>query len=670
MYYNGVYHLFYQYNPYSSVWGNISWAHSISYDLIDWIHLDQAITPSEPYDINGCWSGSVTLLPGPDRKKPAILYTGDNSLGQQVQNLAIPVNLSDPFLEKWMKSPNNPLIIPTGGIDPKFFRDPTTAWRGPDSDTWRVAVGSRLDEHRGAAILYRSKDFVVWERTKVPLHSSNRTGMWECPDFYPVSVGGENGLDSSDDEEESVVRHVLKASFGDRDYYVIGSYDSKNDWFRVDVDFMDERVELRYRYDYGVFYASKSFFDGGKNRRVLWGWVTEADSEADDVSKGWSGLQSIPRTVLLDKSGKQLIQWPVQELEKLRGENVSLANKEIKAEEILHLPGITASQASADVEVSFRIPHLKGIELIDDPLVDPQLLCVRMNASVNGVFGPFGLLVLASKDLTEQTAVFFRIFKLRSNGKYVVLMCSDQSRSSLKTHVKEAFFGSYLDVDPNQEISLRTLDLYRNILRGKSQQGDLLSGPTSNFLAGSLAGCTTLIIIYPLDIAHTRLAADLGRPETRQFQGIRHFLTTVYKKDGARGIYRGLPASLHGMVVHRGLYFGGFDTVKEMMTMSSQSGPDADVALWKRWVAAQAVTTASGLVSYPLDTVRRRMMMQSGLARPMYGGTLDCWRKIYRMEGLGSFYRGALSNVFRSTGAAAVLVLYDEIKKLMNWTGL
>lgn len=209
-------------------------------------------------------------------------------------------------------------------------------------------------------------------------------------------------------------------------------------------------------------------------------------------------------------------------------------------------------------------------------------------------------------------------------------------------------------------------DLYRNILRGNSRKGDFLSGPAANFIAGSLSGCTTLIIIYPLDIAHTRLAADLGRTETRQFRGICHFLTTVHKKEGIRGVYRGLPASLHGMVVHRGLYFGGFDTIKEMMAKESE----LEVVLWKRWVAAQGVTTAAGMLSYPLDTVRRRMMMQSGLDQPMYKSTLDCWRKIYRVEGIGSFYRGAMSNIFRSTGAAAVLVLYDEIKKFMNWTGL
>ena len=207
-------------------------------------------------------------------------------------------------------------------------------------------------------------------------------------------------------------------------------------------------------------------------------------------------------------------------------------------------------------------------------------------------------------------------------------------------------------------------DLYRNMLRsGNSQEGHFASSASANFIAGAAAGCTTLILNYPLDIAHTRLAADIGRTDVRQFRGICHFLAMVRRKDGIRGIYRGLPASLQGMVVHRGLYFGGFDTMKEMM--SKESKPE--VPLLKRWIAAQAVTTTAGLLSYPLDTVRRRMMMQSGLEQPMYRSTLDCWRKIYTTEGVASFYRGAISNIFRSTGAAAILVLYDEVKKFMNW---
>ncbi|XP_031102510.1 probable ADP,ATP carrier protein At5g56450 [Ipomoea triloba] len=219
---------------------------------------------------------------------------------------------------------------------------------------------------------------------------------------------------------------------------------------------------------------------------------------------------------------------------------------------------------------------------------------------------------------------------------------------------------------PSVALNFSLKDLYRNILHSNFKEGHFLAGPSANFIAGAGAGCTTLVIIYPLDIAHTRLAADLGRTDARQFRGICHFLRTIHEKEGIRGVYRGLPASLQGMIVHRGLYFGGFDTIKDMM--SEKSKPD--VALWKRWLVAQGVTTSAGLISYPLDTVRRRMMMQSGLEKPMYRNTFDCWRKIYKTEGAASFYRGALSNIFRSTGAAAVLVLYDEIKKFMNWTGL
>ncbi|KAK4491004.1 hypothetical protein RD792_001725 [Penstemon davidsonii] len=444
MYYNGVYHLFYQYNPYSAEWGNISWAHSVSYNLIDWINLEHAIIPSEPYDIKGCWSGSATLLP--EDNKPVILYTGDTLADHQVQNLAIPKNLSDPFLQEWVKSSHNPLMTPVG-IDPTFYRDPTTAWQSSDK-TWRVVIGSQIDGH-GAAILYKSKDFIKWERADKLLHSSNKTGMWECPDFYPVSTNDQNGLDTSVNGED--IKHVLKASFKLSDYYIIGTYDSETDGFRVDFDFMDDIIQLRY--DYGVFYASKSFYDGAKKRRILWGWVLEADNKSDDINRGWSGLQSIPRSISLDKKGKQLIQWPIEEVEELRSKEVSFNNKEINSGNVFEIAGITASQA--DVEVSFSLPNLKGVELIDERVHDPQLLCRQNNASVSGVYGPFGFLVLASENLTEQTAIFFRVFKGRD--KFVVLMCSDQSRSSVATSVDQTIFGSFLDVDPNQIISLRTL---------------------------------------------------------------------------------------------------------------------------------------------------------------------------------------------------------------------
>lgn len=198
---------------------------------------------------------------------------------------------------------------------------------------------------------------------------------------------------------------------------------------------------------------------------------------------------------------------------------------------------------------------------------------------------------------------------------------------------------------------------------GKTYEAGTLARAPANFMAGALAGCTSLVMVYPLDIAHTRIAADIGRGESRQFQGLVDFLRTIYRKDGFRGVYRGFPASLHGMVVHRSVYFGGFDTAKEYLAQ------DTYLSFWKRWMIAQGVTTSAGLISYPLDTVRRRMMMQAGLEKHMYNSTLDCWRKVYRDEGVMAFYKGAVTNMLRGTGAALILVLYDEIRNYMHWTG-
>ncbi|KAK9699745.1 hypothetical protein RND81_08G193300 [Saponaria officinalis] len=224
--------------------------------------------------------------------------------------------------------------------------------------------------------------------------------------------------------------------------------------------------------------------------------------------------------------------------------------------------------------------------------------------------------------------------------------------------------SSVLRYYPSVALNFSLKDLYRDILKNEDDGPPIMSGAAANFFAGAAAGCSTLILVYPLDIAHTRLAADIGKADARQFRGIYHFMSTVYRVDGIRGLYRGLPASFHGMVVHRGIYFGGFDTIKDILTKEA----NLELALWKRWLVAQAVTTTAGLLSYPFDTVRRRMMMQSGLEKTMYENTLDCWKTIYRTEGFPSFYRGAVSNMFRSTGAAAILVLYDEVRKFMHST--
>ncbi|XP_057965308.1 beta-fructofuranosidase, insoluble isoenzyme 3-like [Malania oleifera] len=109
MYYKEIYHLFYQHSPKGAVWGNIVWTHSISKNLINWVALNPTIYPSKPFDMNGCWSESTTILPG---NKPVILYTRLNPQNRQVQNYVVPANLSDPYLREWIKPDDNPLVVP------------------------------------------------------------------------------------------------------------------------------------------------------------------------------------------------------------------------------------------------------------------------------------------------------------------------------------------------------------------------------------------------------------------------------------------------------------------------------------------------------------------------------------------------------------------------------
>nr|CAA72062.1 fructosidase [Cichorium intybus] len=449
MLYQGVYHFFYQYNPYAATFGDvIIWGHAVSYDLVNWIHLDPAIYPTQEADSKSCWSGSATILPG---NIPAMLYTGSDSKSRQVQDLAWPKNLSDPFLREWVKHPKNPLITPPEGVKDDCFRDPSTAWLGPDG-VWKIVVGGDRDNN-GMAFLYQSTDFVNWKRYDQPLSSADATGTWECPDFYPVPLNSTNGLDTS--VYGGSVRHVMKAGFEGHDWYTIGTYSPDRENFLPQNGLSLTGSTLDLRYDYGQFYASKSFFDDAKNRRVLWAWVPETDSQADDIEKGWAGLQSFPRALWIDRNGKQLIQWPVEEIEELRQNQVNLQNKNLKPGSVLEIHGIAAPQA--DVTISFKLEGLKEAEVLDTTLVDPQALCNERSASSRGALGPFGLLAMASKDLKEQSAIFFRVFQ-NQLGRYSVLMCSDLSRSTVRSNIDTTSYGAFVDIDPrSEEISLRNL---------------------------------------------------------------------------------------------------------------------------------------------------------------------------------------------------------------------
>jgi len=215
---------------------------------------------------------------------------------------------------------------------------------------------------------------------------------------------------------------------------------------------------------------------------------------------------------------------------------------------------------------------------------------------------------------------------------------------------------------PTQALNFAFKDTYKQMfLAGvdkKTQFGRYFLG---NLASGGAAGATSLCFVYPLDFARTRLGADVGSGKAREFNGLVHCIKTIAKRDGVRGLYQGFFVSIQGIIVYRASYFGTYDTVMGVL-------PDSkNMNFFLKWGVAQVVTTGAGVVSYPFDTVRRRMMMQSGRAKEdlQYKGTVDCWKKIYQQEGGRAFFKGAFSNVLRGTGGALVLVLYGELKKAL-----
>lgn len=199
--------------------------------------------------------------------------------------------------------------------------------------------------------MYRSKDFLKWTKAKHPLHSYDGTGNWECPDFFPVSLKSKDGLDTSYNGRN--IKHVLKVNFDVTrfDHYTVGTYDTKKDRYFPDNTSIDGWKGLRL--DYGNYYASKTFFDSSKTRRILLGWANESDTVDDDVRKGWAGVHPIPRKIWLDPNGKQLVQWPIQELETLRRKKVQLNNQKLNKGGKIEIKGITVAQVSLIVILSY-----------------------------------------------------------------------------------------------------------------------------------------------------------------------------------------------------------------------------------------------------------------------------------------------------------------------------
>jgi len=307
-FYNGKYHMFYQYYPYDSHWGPMHWGHAVSGDLLHWEYLPAALAPDEFYDKDGCFSGSAVTLPD---GRQMLMYTGvlkehlknGGICGVQTQCLAVGDGID------YEKYENNPVLdekdLPEG-CSRYDFRDPKM-WQKPDG-TYCCIIGNRPADGSGQILLYTSANGFQWKFKKVLAANKNRFGlMWECPDFFELD--GKQVLLAS---PQDMLPYGFEYHNGNGTICLIGSFDEGSDTFSE---------ENNQSIDYGIDFYAPQTVAAPDGRRIMIGWMQNWDTcSQHQPGRSWVGQMSLPRELSV-KNGR-LYQKPIRELENMRCEKV------------------------------------------------------------------------------------------------------------------------------------------------------------------------------------------------------------------------------------------------------------------------------------------------------------------------------------------------------------
>lgn len=402
LFWKGQTHLFYQHNPYGPLWGNMSWGHAVSDDLIHWRDLPLAMVPTPGgSDESGCFSGSAVDNNG----VPTLIYTATRGEHCEIQTQCIATSHDD--MLTWEKHPGNPVIseVPAITKQNSDFRDPYV-WRGEDG--WYMVLGSRIEDGSGIVFLYRSQDLVDWEYLNPLLEGTDpKYGtIWECPNFFKLG-------------DKWVL--IISAHTGhstDTVFYYVGDF--------IGHRFVPEYTDVL---DYGTLYAPLSYVDG-QQRRILFGWIREARSEVDQRLAGWSGVQAIPRMLSLDDKNRLHMQ-PVPELASIRQKHLHHTANTLEANQLL------VESRNLDIEANYA----------------------------SDASGEFGLTLLASPDGYEYARVSYNadsqklmIHKVspETNGAESVHIRSVPHRLALgeALSLRILLDGSVLEVIANERTSL------------------------------------------------------------------------------------------------------------------------------------------------------------------------------------------------------------------------
>jgi sucrose-6-phosphate hydrolase len=335
-YYDGKYHLFYQYHPYDPYWGPMHWGHAVSDDLLHWEYLPAALAPDQPYDRDGCFSGSAVELPD---GRQLLMYTGVKRIPQadggfvdeQTQCLAIGDGVD------YEKYAQNPILdekdLPEGGSradfrDPKMFRN--------EDGTYGMVAVNRAEDGSGQILLYKSEDGLHWSFQRVLKQNQNRYGvMWECPDLF--SLDGKEVIICS---PMDMFPEGFEYHNGNGTLCLIGTIDQETGTFQE---------EENQTVDYGIdFYAPQTILtpDG---RRVMIGWMQNWDTARLQLpDTPWFGQMTVPRELSI-RNGR-LYETPIRELETLRHNQVEYQEVTF-SDGVISLEGIRGRRVDLELEL-------------------------------------------------------------------------------------------------------------------------------------------------------------------------------------------------------------------------------------------------------------------------------------------------------------------------------
>eukprot|EP01084_Bolivina_argentea_P150878 263426_1 len=315
----GIYHLFFEYQS------PANWGHCISRDMLNWINLPIAVKNDEPYDINGVYTGSATIV----NNEPILMHSATMVNNEPIlMCIVYPNNTNDINLTVWTEYSGNCVLNSSRDGNPNG-RDPTTSWTTDNGKTWTFAYALQGPGSNGAAITYQTNDWKQWKRAPKYLSYSNNSGGWECPDFFILPKS----------QQFDGITHVMKVSFAKdgigRDWWALGGYNNETTEF---IPFNNQTHNEAWScddclWDVGILYASKTFYDSKNDRQIMYGWIVEVGRPIPCTYNPppppgvWCGVQALPREIKLlsakdsPTNKPQILSYPIPEFNTLRIEN-------------------------------------------------------------------------------------------------------------------------------------------------------------------------------------------------------------------------------------------------------------------------------------------------------------------------------------------------------------